>query len=282
MVTVEQVLCLAARNGTAMRKVPAACVCVALCAFTGCGTLHARHSAGTQPKSGAEMQQRLRQTPEWQQRAKEFDRHKATAAAILMHATRVQVFGLASRGEDAEKQQSHHQKPLGTVGTVPYYAPGMEQTPAFAAKLGSIILDPKIYPFPGQSIKQCFMEPGVGIRVWRGRQFVDVLLCFSCNQVAVMEHNPAVPETEVGGWIEGRCYVAGDFDLVRPELAALAKQALPNDADIQSISSRRTQQAEGSVCEAQSSGFDGWGERGAGGVALNGAADCDGVRPGAL
>ncbi len=89
-------------------------------------------------------------------------------------------------------------------------------------------------PYPGQSTTQCYIEPAVAFRVWKGQQFTDTVICFKCNQLAVLEHNETAPKRSIGGWLTGRFNVAGDF-IARPQLLALTKEAFPDDSAVQSI-----------------------------------------------
>lgn len=69
--------------------------------------------------------------------------------------------------------------------------------------------------------KGCVFSPGVVVRFTRGERSVDVLLCFSCDELSV------VP----GG--------REDFDAARPELVTWVKRAFPADAALQALTPRR-------------------------------------------
>lgn len=168
-------------------------------------------------------------SPSWRKQAKQFNKNKASAAALFAGADRVQVFRLFPQSGRQEKAQ-------GTLlGNVPFYAKGKEQGAAFASRLGALVLAPKSYMLPGQSTSQCDIEPGVAFRVWRGKQFGDVIVCFECDQLAVLENNPKIPENTIGGWLTGRFVVAGGFNPIRPQLLALAKEALPDSPEVQKL-----------------------------------------------
>jgi len=53
--------------------------------------------------------------------------------------------------------------------------------------------------------------------------------------VVIFEYNKRVPESTFGGRLLVRYRVAGDFDAVRLELAALSKEALPGDPVISKL-----------------------------------------------
>lgn len=164
---------------------------------------------------------------EWQAHAKLFDKNKSSAAAIFAGATKVESFRLFGRDDE---------KPIGRTKNFAYFATGTTQDNRFAARLAAIILDAKTYPWPGQSTKQCYFDPGVAFRVWKNAEFVDTIICFHCNQLAVLENNPKVPQSSIGSSLEGRFYVAGDFDFARPQLLALVKETFPADPQMQALS----------------------------------------------
>ena len=167
-----------------------------------------------------------RDNPRWLAAAQKFDKNKARAAEIFDGADKVEALRLFPIG--AEKR-------LGQVApNVPFFARHKVENKQFAARLGAIVLDAKSYALPGQSTTQCTIEPAVAFRVWKGRQFADTVICFKCDQLAVLEHNDSAPKRSIGGLLMGRFNVAGDF-LVRPQLLALTKEAFPKDDAVQSL-----------------------------------------------
>lgn len=169
----------------------------------------------------------LYQTKEWQAHAKLFGKNKSTAATIFAGATKVESFRLFSSGPE---------KAIGKTKNFNYFAKGITQNHRFAARLAAVVLDAKTYPWPGQFTKQCYFDPAVAFRIWKHTEFVDTIICFHCNQLVVLENNPQAPHRNIGGWLEGRFYVAGDFDVARPQLLTLAKEALPDDPQMQALS----------------------------------------------
>ena len=121
------------------------------------------------------------------------------------------------------------QRTLGKINNFPIYGQGQTQDSAFAKQLGAIVLNAETYQMPGQSLYQCYFEPGVAFRVWNQKRFVDTIICFSCDQLAVVEHDPEIPMNTLGGSLQGRFVVAGDF-VARPQLLKLARQAFPNQS----------------------------------------------------
>jgi hypothetical protein len=72
-------------------------------------------------------------------------------------------------------------------------------------------------------------QTGVVARLWKGSEFVDILLCYQCSEYAVAGKN---------------VYGPLQFSKVTPyrpfenraELVRLARQAFPDDKDIQALS----------------------------------------------
>lgn len=130
------------------------------------------------------------------------------AISVLKGAERVEVFRLDQsrfpRGESLEF-------PGFAVLSI-----GKVQGKKFAARLAAVLLDEKTYNAEG---KFCEPNPGIAFRLWQDKQHVDVTLCFECNVLRVNS-------------------VAGDFDLVRPALVTLAKEAFPDDPRIQQLRER--------------------------------------------
>ncbi|MCC2668516.1 MAG: hypothetical protein K0Q72_987 [Armatimonadetes bacterium] len=169
----------------------------------------------------------LRGTAQWKTAAARFEKSKASAASTLGKADRVEVYRLLRRGNEKAAGK--------LLGGVPYYSRGKDRSRAFAARLAAVTLDSKSYLLPGQSTKQCYMDPGIGFRLKSGSRLADVIICFQCSELVVLENNPLLPEKTIGSWILGRFIVSGDFDPVRAQLAALAKEALPNVPEIQKL-----------------------------------------------
>ena len=167
-----------------------------------------------------------RDNPRWFAAAQKFDRNKATAAAIFHSADKVEALRLFPISSE---------KPLGQVAPyVPFFAKHPVDDKQFAARLGNIVLNAKSYALPGQSTTQCYIEPAVAFRVWKDRQFIDTVICFKCDQLAVLEHNQTAPKRSVGGLLQGRFNIAGDF-LVHSQLLDLTRSAFPGDKAVQAL-----------------------------------------------
>ena len=165
----------------------------------------------------------------WNAAAKTFDKNKTAAAAIFNGADKVEVFRLFSVGPE---------KPVGKIANrdyLPYFSTKTVDAPDFATRLGALVLDAQSYAVPGTSTTLCYFEPAVDFRVWKGKQFVDTVICFKCSQLAVLENNDKIPEKSIGSLLRGRFVVAGEF-IARPQLLALAKAAFPEDDGIQELS----------------------------------------------
>ena len=167
-----------------------------------------------------------RDNPRWFAAAKEFDKNKATAAAIFAGADKVEALRLFPVSSE---------KPLGQVAEyVPFFSKHTIEDKQFASRLGALVLNAKSYALPGQSTTQCTIDPAVAFRVWNGQQFADTVICFKCDQLAVLEHNNKAPKRSIGSLLQGRFNVAGDF-IMRPQLLALTKTAFPNDNVVKSL-----------------------------------------------
>lgn len=103
-------------------------------------------------------------------------------------------------------------------------ATGKEQGPAFAKQITHVLFDEGTYTSDTVS---CITLPGVVFRVWSGTQSLDVVLCFHCGEMYTVTHAANGKETQ-GVYT----LMAGDS---RTKFARLAKQALPNDPDIQAL-----------------------------------------------
>jgi hypothetical protein len=95
---------------------------------------------------------------------------------------------------------------------------------AFGHRLAAVFFNEKTYDFA--SAKGCLFDPGVIFRVWNGSQYLDLILCFQCNEFKFRLTDESGKELRQGG---------EDFDRSRAALLALAKEAFPNDREIQSL-----------------------------------------------
>ena len=160
---------------------------------------------------------------DWETNAKRFETEKAPAAAILTGADKVEPVRIESL--------------LESNGGLDHY-PVVSRAPrlghAFAVRLAALLLNPKSYMIPGQDAKMCIFSPRVAFRVWEKSKFVDVLICFECSQLMVVENDPKVPLRSLGAK-PARFRVGGDFDAIVPELAKLVREAFPGDPSLEEV-----------------------------------------------
>lgn len=136
--------------------------------------------------------------------------------AILAGATRVEVFRV-----DPTKQK----KAENWIGGFPVTARAQEQGKEFAGRLGTALLD--TWAFSDQKGKKNCFDPGVGFRVWKDEESVDVLICFICD---ILYCGPSVEEASENATFKGSSR--------RADLLRLAKEAFPDDKEIQELKDR--------------------------------------------
>ena len=90
---------------------------------------------------------------------------------------------------------------------------------AVAAELRAILADDGIYDWA--RAKGCEFTPGVAFRFAKGGEDLDVLLCFSCDELAAFRG-----DKRLGG---------EDFDVARPRLLALVKRVFPDDEKLRAL-----------------------------------------------
>ena len=135
---------------------------------------------------------------------------------VLKGATRVEAYRLRDERADEGKP---------SVGRYVITSTGKAQDEAFAQRLAKVLLDERTYVFG--SAKGCKFTPGIGFRVWNGdTAAVEVVICFDCDELIV--HAPKASDGSIRGAME-------DFDPARPALVRLAKEAFPEDKEIQAL-----------------------------------------------
>jgi hypothetical protein len=140
---------------------------------------------------------------------------------VLLGATRVEGF----RVNPEQVKPPTDQK---TIGGYPITATGQEQGKEFAKAIRHILFNEKTYLF--DTTKRCAFAPGVAFRLWKGDEAVEVLLCFSCDELEVIVKDPTGKELR---------RVREDSDPMRPALVGLAKKAFPKDPELQKLKERR-------------------------------------------
>jgi hypothetical protein len=135
------------------------------------------------------------------------------AAGILDGATSVEVFRIQSERTDKKGDKY--------IAGYPITSKGKKQGKEFAAKMIKALYDEKTYT--GQSAR-CY-QPGVAFRIWHGKDAVEIIICFKCTnfEIAVMGEDP-ITELQMFG-----------FGPKLEPFLALAREALPDDNEIQSL-----------------------------------------------
>jgi hypothetical protein len=90
---------------------------------------------------------------------------------------------------------------------------------ASTATLSDVLTDDDTYLW--DIAKACEFLPGVAFRFERDELQVDVLICFSCDELEV--------------YLDGKEVGHEDFDPRRPDLVAVAKRLFPDDEAIQKL-----------------------------------------------
>lgn len=109
-------------------------------------------------------------------------------------------------------------KTVKAIGSYPVISGPVEVDADAAEKLRRVLLDAGSYQW--ETAKGCKFQPGVVVR-FAGKQTVDVLFCFSCDEIVVL-----VDAKRVGG---------EDIDNVRGQLLAIVKKLFPEDKAIQQL-----------------------------------------------
>ena len=141
------------------------------------------------------------------------------AADILARASRAEVFRLR------DKRGGEDQKAVGGYVVV---GAGKEVGAPASRRLADLLLDEKSYRFDHSTVGG--FTPLVGLRLWDGDRYVDVLLSFATDEVVVFSRNP-----DDGSVRSAQANILP----VRGVLVELVKQALPDDKAVQAIESSR-------------------------------------------
>jgi hypothetical protein len=139
--------------------------------------------------------------------------------AILAGATRVEVFRIDGKNDPPGPTPRAPGDP--TVGGFAILSRGEDRGQEFAARLATILLSDTTY---SDRFASCFW-PGVAFRVHRGEECIDVIICFKCQNFYLgPPADRLVSETaSFAGSPAG------------PRLVRLAKEAFPQDKDIQGL-----------------------------------------------
>jgi hypothetical protein len=146
---------------------------------------------------------------------------------ILRNPTRVEVYRILSGPEarDAKVAGAATTRPTtvpSEIGGFPVISRGPDRDAAFGQRLATVFLDAESFDF--DSAKGCEFAPGVAFRVHSGTTYLDLLLCFSCDEFQVLVA-AAMADGKPHRGME-------DTDRARAALVRLAKEALRDDAVI--------------------------------------------------
>jgi hypothetical protein len=144
-----------------------------------------------------------------------------SALRILSGATRVECFRIDPRTADKGDGKPDAKQ----IDGYPITSTGKEQGREFAGKLSAALKDEKSYGPPAR----CFF-PGVGFRAWKGKESVDVVICYMCSNLYVVARDAEgkqIAQTGLSGFKENRA-----------AFVQLAKVAFPDDPVIQKLDAR--------------------------------------------
>jgi hypothetical protein len=133
---------------------------------------------------------------------------------VLSKSTKVEVFRIDGKNFKEKKEGEER------IGGYPVTAKGKGRDQDFAKKLTAILLDETTYT---DQFAKCYW-PGVVFRVWKDKEAVDVIICFKCGNFYC---GPPASDVRENGSFSGSPRRA---DLVR-----LAKEAFPDDKEIQAL-----------------------------------------------
>jgi hypothetical protein len=140
--------------------------------------------------------------------------------AVLSGATKVEVFrtdGANYIGLIKEKDIKPDENRMGGFLVT---AQGKDQGKEFAARLAKILFDERTY---SDTRANCFW-PGVAFRVWKEQEFIELLICFKCDNFYC-----GLPQERT---MENASFWGSPL---RPELVRMAKEAFPDDKEIQEL-----------------------------------------------
>ena len=153
----------------------------------------------------------------------------AVTEAIFAHADKVEALRLGDIQEIASRTGTEfidlaNQK-YGVAGGYTLLRPVRLVNTNFAPRLREPL---RLTPDPKTAIARisgCF-DPGVGFRVWRGKTYNEVFVCFYCQGVEIVttdEHKNRVAR------------IRNDVGAARKSLLALSREAFPEDKVLQGL-----------------------------------------------
>jgi hypothetical protein len=139
------------------------------------------------------------------------------AASVMVGANRIEVYRVNGKIDDPIAEG------VPNIDGFPILARGKDLGPEFAAKLTKVLIDESSY---SDNFVKCFW-PGVAYRACYANTRVDVVICFDCENFYL---GPPRNERE-------HVWETATFrdTPARKILIDLAKEALPDDPDIQAL-----------------------------------------------
>jgi hypothetical protein len=131
---------------------------------------------------------------------------------VLINAARVDAFRVSDGMPPSEADQN-------SPGGYAEIAGPVAISEASLGELKSRFADANSYLW--DMAKACIFQPGVRFDFIRGDDRLQILVCFSCD--------------ELQAWHNGKRVGGEDIDRIRPVLLQVAQQAFPEDADIQAL-----------------------------------------------
>ena len=143
------------------------------------------------------------------------------ATKILSHPSRVEALRLGSASE-VERADAANSARIG--GRFPVVTSHIVAKTGFGDELADVLLDYKNYELDPNRTSTCIIDPALSFRIFSGDDFIDVLICFKCNQLEILDSS-------------GRTVSHYDLNIGpgRPRFAMLAKQAFKGDRVIGGI-----------------------------------------------
>lgn len=142
--------------------------------------------------------------------------------AILQGAERVEVFRVDPKDYSDPEQNANQD---GRFGGYKITGTAKEHGQEFARKVVQLLLDGGNYELV--KAKGCKFDPGVAMRFWKAnKESADILFCYKCRELKVVGPNPK---------LQGVKIPFADFEPGEEKFIKLAKEALPDDQEIQGL-----------------------------------------------
>lgn len=139
----------------------------------------------------------------------------AEAIAVLQGPERVQAW----RIEGSPRQPKPEDDPTKLLHGYGVLAGPAAVDEATGKQLAGLLLQPASYEF--ESAKGCEFQPGVLLRFSRSKANLDILICYSCNEISI--------------YFNGKQVGHEDIDRIRKPMVAAAQRAFPQDEAIRQL-----------------------------------------------